>query len=84
MQGYGGEYQREDNFEAYKALVQEGVTFIDTAEVSTSDKKVYLCPMLASHQVWPTQTKACLAMAWLYGSCVSLDMLCTVPSVFVP
>ena len=32
-QGYGGEYKKDDNFTAYEALVQEGVTFIDTAEV---------------------------------------------------
>lgn len=33
LQGYGGEYKKDDNFTAYEALVQEGVTFIDTAEV---------------------------------------------------
>ena len=34
-QGYGGDYQREDNLTAYQAIVDEGITFIDTAEVST-------------------------------------------------
>ena len=33
-QGYGGEYQKDDNFTAYEALVNEGITLIDTAEVS--------------------------------------------------
>ena len=33
VQGYGGDYQREDNLTAYQALVDEGITFIDTAEV---------------------------------------------------
>ena len=32
-QGYGGDYQREDNLMAYQAIVDEGITFIDTAEV---------------------------------------------------
>ncbi|CAK0787581.1 hypothetical protein CVIRNUC_010803 [Coccomyxa viridis] len=31
--GYGGDYQREDNLTAYQAIVDEGITFIDTAEV---------------------------------------------------
>ena len=31
-QGYGNDYQRDDNFEAYKALTESGITFIDTAE----------------------------------------------------
>jgi len=33
IQGYGGDYQREDNLTAYQAIVDEGITFIDTAEV---------------------------------------------------
>ena len=33
LQGYGGDYQREDNLTAYQAIVDEGITFIDTAEV---------------------------------------------------
>ena len=33
VQGYGGDYQREDNLTAYQAIVDEGITFIDTAEV---------------------------------------------------
>lgn len=32
-QGYGSEYQKEDNFGAYRAIVDEGITFVDTAEV---------------------------------------------------
>ncbi len=32
-QGYGSDYQKEDNFGAYKAIVDEGITFVDTAEV---------------------------------------------------
>ena len=35
FQGYGGEYQKDDNFTAYEALVQEGITLIDTAEVTS-------------------------------------------------
>ncbi|KIY94697.1 aldo/keto reductase [Monoraphidium neglectum] len=31
--GYGKEYSREASLEAYKALVEAGLTFIDTAEV---------------------------------------------------
>lgn len=33
VQGYGSDYQKEDNFGAYKALMDEGITFVDTAEV---------------------------------------------------
>ena len=33
VQGYGSDYQKEDNFGAYQALVEEGITFVDTAEV---------------------------------------------------
>jgi aryl-alcohol dehydrogenase-like predicted oxidoreductase len=32
--GYGKEYGKEANLEAYKAIVSSGLTFIDTAEVS--------------------------------------------------
>lgn len=31
--GYGNEYQKEDNLDAYKAVVGNGITFIDTSEV---------------------------------------------------
>lgn len=36
-QGYGGDYQREDNLTAYQAIVDEGITFIDTAEVGAEE-----------------------------------------------
>ena len=32
--GYGNEYQKDDNLEAYKAVVGNGISFIDTSEVS--------------------------------------------------
>ena len=31
--GYGNEYQKEDNLDAYKAVVGNGISFIDTSEV---------------------------------------------------
>lgn len=31
--GYGSEYQKEDNLDAYKAVVGNGISFIDTSEV---------------------------------------------------
>ncbi len=31
--GYGSEYQKDDNLEAYKAVVGSGISFIDTSEV---------------------------------------------------
>ena len=31
--GYGNEYQKDDNLEAYKAVVGNGISFIDTSEV---------------------------------------------------
>ena len=31
--GYGNEYQKADNLEAYKAVVGNGISFIDTSEV---------------------------------------------------
>ena len=41
-QGYGGDYQREDNLTAYQAIVDEGITFIDTAEVGAEEPLNYL------------------------------------------
>lgn len=32
--GYGNEYQKPDNLEAYKAVVGNGISFIDTSEVT--------------------------------------------------
>lgn len=32
--GYGSEYQKADNLEAYKAVVGNGISFIDTSEVA--------------------------------------------------
>ena len=31
--GYGSEYQKDDNLDAYKAVVGNGISFIDTSEV---------------------------------------------------
>ena len=31
--GYGQDYQKEDNYDAFKGLVESGIGLIDTAEV---------------------------------------------------
>ncbi len=48
LQGYGGDYQREDNLTAYQAIVDEGITFIDTAEVRHSLQHASVCTRHAS------------------------------------
>ena len=64
FQGYGGDYQREDNLTAYQAIVDEGITFIDTAEVMLLADFLYIvicigltsCIRITSHTLVKQQS----------------------------
>ena len=48
--GYGNEYQKDDNLEAYKAVVGNGISFIDTSEVRVASA----CHLFSIACLWAT------------------------------
>ncbi|KAK9904950.1 hypothetical protein WJX75_006301 [Coccomyxa subellipsoidea] len=67
--GYGSDYQKEDNFGAYQALVKEGITFVDTAEVyGFGNSEEFLGEFMKTTETKPVIATKFAPLPWRFTS----------------